>query len=315
MIERRVITFPHELLAGLEHPAFEAKGAKDGPHLALIGGIHGCEYSSIAAVTRVMTELDTSELAGSITAVPVVSMQSFQRRSPFVVPEDGKNLNRCFPGSYDGSYTDVLARSIFDTLIAPADAVVDLHGGDMVEGLEPFAIYEESEVEERAHGIAVAMRLPYVVREQRREDGLAGMTSSAAAAAGIPAVIAEAGGRGQLEESAVRMLADGVRNVLCHLGMLPGEPAPPHPELRSVGSFLWLRATGAGWWDSAVSSGDEVRDGQLLGRVRDLWGDELEQVLAPADGVVLFVTTSPAVGDDGLLLGLGAELASGALPR
>ena len=70
MIERRVITFPHELLAGLEHPAFEAKGAKDGPHLALIGGIHGCEYSSIAAVTRVMTELDTSELAGTITAVP-----------------------------------------------------------------------------------------------------------------------------------------------------------------------------------------------------------------------------------------------------
>jgi uncharacterized protein len=308
VIEPRVITFPHELLAGLEHPAFEAKGAKDGPHLALIGGIHGCEYSSIAAVTRVMTELDTSELAGTITAVPVVSMQSFRRRSPFVVPEDGKNLNRCFPGSYDGTYTDVLARSIFDTLIAPADAVIDLHGGDMVESLEPFAIYEESDVQERAHGIAVAMGLPYVVREQRREDGLAGMTSSAAAAAGIPAIIAEAGGCGLLEESAVRILAGGVRNALRYLGMLPGEPAPPHPQLRTVGSFLWLRAARAGWWDAAVSAGDEVRDGELLGRVRDLWGGELEQIHAPAAGVVLFITTSPAVGDDGLLLGLGAEL-------
>jgi len=29
---------------------------------------------------------------------------------------DGKNLNRAFPGSYDGTYTDVLARSIFDEL-------------------------------------------------------------------------------------------------------------------------------------------------------------------------------------------------------
>jgi len=308
VIERRVITFPHELLAGLEHPAFEAKGAKDGPHLALIGGIHGCEYSSIAAVTRVMRGLDTSELAGTITAVPVVSMQSFQRRSPFVVPEDGKNLNRCFPGSYDGTYTDVLARSIFDTLIAPADAVIDLHGGDMVEGLEPFAIYEESDVQERAHGIAVAMGLPYVVCEQRREDGLAGMTSSAAAAAGVPAIIAEAGGCGQLEESAVQMLADGVCNALRHLGMLPGEPAPPHPRLRTVGSFLWLRAARAGWWDAAVAAGDEVREGQLLGHVRDLWGGELERIHAPAEGVVLFITTSPAVGDDGLLLGLGAEL-------
>jgi predicted deacylase len=235
-------------------------------------------------------------------------MQSFQRRSPFIVPEDGKNLNRCFPGSYEGSYTDVLARSIFDTLIAPADALLDLHGGDMVEGLEPFAIYEESDVQDRAHGIAVAMGLPYVVRERRRADGLAGMTTSAAAAAGIPAVIAEAGGRGQLEEGAVRMLADGVRNVLRQLEMLPGDPAPPHPRLRSVGSFLWLRAKDAGWWDAAVSSGDDVAEGQLLGRVRNLWGDELEQVVAPADGVVLFITTSPAVGDDGLLLGLGAEV-------
>ncbi len=308
MIERRVITYPSELLAGLEHPAFEAKGAKDGPHLALIGGIHGCEYSSIAAVTRVMTELDTSELAGTITAVPVVSMQSYQRRSPFVVPEDGKNLNRSFPGSYDGSYTDVLARSIFDTLIAPADAVLDLHGGDMVEALEPFAIYEESDVEDRAHGMAVAMGLPYVVRERRRGDGLAGMTSSAAAAAGIPAVIAEAGGCGQLEEAAVELLAAGARNVMKHLEMLPGEPEPPHPALRSVGSFVWLYAIAGGWWDAAAPAGTEANEGDVLGRVRNLWGDELEEIRAPAPGVVLFVTTSPAVADGGLLLGLGTEL-------
>ena len=110
MIERRTIVFSHPRLAGVEHPAFEARGARDGPRVTLIGGIHGCEYSSIAAVTRFMNELDDGELAGSITAVPVVSMESFRLRSPFVVPEDGKNLNRCFPGSYEGTYTDVLAR-------------------------------------------------------------------------------------------------------------------------------------------------------------------------------------------------------------
>jgi predicted deacylase len=309
VIERRTIVFSHPLLAGLEHPAFEARGAEDGPRLTLIGGIHGCEYSSIAAVTRFMTELDDSELAGSITAVPVVSMQSFRQRSPFVVPEDDKNLNRCFPGSYDGTYTDILARSIYDELIAPADVLLDLHGGDMVEGLEPFAIYEASPVEDRAHAIAVALGLPYVVREERQDGGLGGMTSSAAAQAGIPAVIAEAGGRGQLEESAVQMLVGGVRNVLRRLEMLPGEAEPPPADQRTVGSFVWLRCEQAGWWDAAVGSGDEVREGDVLGRVRDLWGDAHEEIRAPRDGVVLFITTSPAVSDDGLLLGLGTDLA------
>lgn len=103
MITRRSLTFDHPLLRHLEHPCFEARGAHDGPRLTLIAGIHGCEYSSIAAVTRFMNQLDTNELVGAITAVPVVSMQSFRQRSPFVVPEDGKNLNRSFPGSREGS--------------------------------------------------------------------------------------------------------------------------------------------------------------------------------------------------------------------
>jgi predicted deacylase len=309
VIERRTIVYRHEQLAGLEHPAFEARGAADGPHLALIGGIHGCEYSSIAAVTRFMNELDTGELAGSITAVPVVSMESFRQRSPFVVPVDGKNLNRCFPGSYDGTYTDVLARSIFDELIAPADVLIDLHGGDMVEALEPFTIYEASPVEERAHAMAVAFGLAYVVREEPKPGGLGGMTSSAAAQAGIPAIIAEAGGVGRLEERAVAMLVRGVRNTLRRLEMLPGPPEPPPAGMRTVGSFIWLRCKDAGWWESAVGAGDEVGEGALLGRVRNLFGDVLEEIHAPRDGVVLFLTTSPAVAADGLLLGLGADLA------
>jgi hypothetical protein len=43
--------------------------------------------------------------------------------------------------------------------------------------------------------------------------------------------------------------------------------------------------------------------------VLDPWGDELERVTAPAAGVALFVTSSPAVDADGLLLGLGADIA------
>jgi predicted deacylase len=308
VIERRTIVFPDERLAGLEHPAFDARGKRDGPHVALIGGIHGCEYSSIAAVVRFMRELDTEDLAGSITAVPVVSMESFVRRSPFVVPDDGKNLNRSFPGSYDGTYTDALARGIFDELMAKADVLLDLHGGDLVEALEPFTIYGAGgETEERAHELAVAFGLPYVVR-QAPSGGLGGMTSDAAADAGIPSLIAEAGGRGQLEEEAVTMLVDGVRNTLRSLEMLPGPVAPPREDLRLVGTFEWLRCRKAGWWEAAVPVGATVGEGDLLGLVKNLWGDVLEEIHAPREGVVLFLTTSAAVADDGLLLGLGADL-------
>jgi uncharacterized protein len=309
MIERRTIRFDHELLAELELPCFEATGARAGPHLCLLAGIHGGEYASIAAVTRFMNDLDADELSGRITAVPIVSISAFRARTPFVVPEDGKNLNRCFPGSRDGTFSDVLARHVFDELIAPSDVLIDLHGGDMVEALEPFALYDESAVEEQARGLAIAFDLPYVIRSAPAHAPISGTTTSAAAAAGVPAAIAEVGGCGMLEESAVQMHLDGLANALRYLGMLPGDVRPPRESMRGVGRFVWLRSADEGWWEPEVRPGDEIRAGSSLGTVRNLFGDIIERVRALEDGVVLFVTTSPAVEADGLLLGLGAELA------
>ena len=60
----------------------------------------------------------------------------------------------------------------------------------------------------------------------------------------------------------------------------------------------------AGWWESAVSVGAPVRDGETLGVIKDLFGDVVEEVVSPQDGVVLWQTTSPAVGSPGLLLGI-----------
>jgi predicted deacylase len=308
VIERRTVRFAEDVLAGIELPCFEARGKADGPHLCLIAGIHGGEYSSIAAVVRFMNELDTSALSGRITAVPVVSMTSFRGRTAFVVPEDGKNLNRCFPGSTDGTFSEVLARCVYDELIAPSDVLVDLHGGDMVEALEPFTLYDESPASEQAHALAVSFGFPYVVRSRREDAPIAGTTSVAAAEAGIPAVIAEAGGCGLLEESAVRLHLDGLRRALAHLGMLPPGGSGPPGAQQLVDRFLWLRSEHEGWWEPAVEAGDAVAGGGELGVVKDYFGDVIEEVLAPEDGVVLFLTSSPAIAAAGLLLGLGAGL-------
>ena len=301
MKERRLIA-----IAGLELPCVEVKGVRDGPRLCLIAGIHGCEYSSIDAVRRFVRGLDPGRLAGSVTAVPVVNLPSFWERSPFVSSADGKNLNRCFPGSSEGTYSEVLAREVFEHLIAPSDYLVDLHGGDMVEELEPFALYDASPVEDVAREMAIAFGLPYVVRLERTGAPVSGTTSAAAAGAGIPAIIAEAGGRGLLEEAAVELHLRGLENVLRRLEMLEGDPEPPPAGMRSVARFVWLRSGAAGWWDPAEAAGAEVGAGALLGTVSDLYGDTIEEVRAPESGVLLFVTTSPAVQAQGLLLGLGA---------
>ena len=296
-------------LAGLDVPVVEITGAHDGPALTVIAGVHGCEYAPMAAVRRWAGELQPDNLRGRVRAVPVLNLPAFWARSMFVVPEDGKNLNRCFPGNPAGTFTERLAHAAFTQLIEGSDAVVDAHAGDMVETLEPFALYHAGLAQARARELANAYGLRYVVRQQRKpSQGLTGMTSSAAAAIGVPAIIAEAGGNGLVDSASVELHVHGLYRVLDMLGMSRGgahwedDRAPSY-----LRDFEWLYCRRAGWWEPRACVGDVVREGQLLGTVTSVDGATVqEEIHAPVDGVVLFLTSSPAVADGGLLLGLGS---------
>ncbi len=296
-------------LAGLDIPVVELTGERDGPRLTVLAGVHGCEYAPMAAVRRWTRALAGRELRGSIRAVPVLNLPAFRARTPFLVPDDGKNLNRCFPGNPAGTVADRLAHAAFTQLIMGSDALIDVHAGDMVEALEPFALYDTGPAEARALELATAYGLGYVIRQEPGPDrAVGGTTSTAAAQIGIPAIIAEAGGCGLVEAAAVDTHVRGLDNVLAVLGMTDGPAAAPAAAPVRLGRFLWLRSVSEGWWEPAVRPGEQVAEGQALGTVSTLDGGQvLQSVTAPAPGVPMFITSSPAVAAGGLLLGLGAR--------
>jgi len=296
-------------LAGLDIPVVELTGAGNGPRLTVVAGVHGCEYAPMAAVRRWTKTLAGRELRGSVRAVPVLNLPAFRARTPFLVPDDGKNLNRCFPGDPDGTLADRLAHAAFTQLIQGSDALIDVHAGDMVEALEPFALYDRGPAEARALELATAYGLGYVIRQDPGPGrAVGGTTSTAAAEIGIPAIIAEAGGCGLVEAAAVEAHVRGLDRVLAVLGMTDGPTAAPAAAPVHLGRFLWLRLVSEGWWEPAVRPGEQVTEGQALGTVSSLDGAEvLQSVTAPAAGVPMFITSSPAVAADGLLLGLGAH--------
>src|SRR6201986_962049 len=113
-------------------------------------------------VRRWLRSLDGRELRGRVRAVPVLNVTAFAARSPFVVAEDGKNLNRSFPGDPAGTLAERLAYDAFTQLIEGSDAYVDAHCGDQVEALEPFAMYDAGPAEERAREMGTAHGLGYV---------------------------------------------------------------------------------------------------------------------------------------------------------
>jgi uncharacterized protein len=304
-MDRKTLTLSDLPGEPVEVPYARAEGrAGAGPHLTVVAGVHGGEYTGMAALLRLIGQLDVDRLRGTLTVVPVLNQPAFWARSPFVVPADGRNLNRSFPGDPAGSYTEALAHGLFEAFVRPADVLLDLHAGDIPEALEPFCLYEESPVEDRARELALVYGTGHVVRQSRAVRTVGGSTSAAAADIGVPAVIAEIGANGICDEPSVARHLQGVLNVLAHLGMLPDDVAVPAAPPVEHDGWAWLRTPVQGFWQAAVAVGADVRAGDLLGVVLGPWGDELHRVTAPAAGVPLFLTTSPAVHEDGLLLGL-----------
>ena len=284
-------------------PMWVIEGAAEGPTLVVTAGVHAAEYASIAAALDLGRSLDPKHLRGRVIVVPVMNLPSFTARSIYVCPLDGKNLNRVFPGDPGGTASQQIAHWVFQNVIAKADCYIDLHGGDLIEALVPFAIFFRSgngQVDDASLDLARAFGLPYIVSSETP-----GATFSAASKAGIPSIIAEAGGQGIWTPEHVGQLSAGVQRVLRHLKMIDGaEPAPVPTTV--LEQFLWLRSDHDGFWYPRIEVGAVVRKGQDLGQVMDYEGRALQHAISPADGRVLFIVTSLAINKGDPLLAVGA---------
>ena len=288
---------------GLEMPITLINGARPGPAALVTAGVHGGEYPGIEAAIRLARDLDPGQVNGRVAVVHIYGISAFHARQQYLVPEDGKNPNRVFPGRATGTVSERMAATLMETLAAGANAWVDLHGGDIHEALEPFTIYSDGaapDVVAKSRAMAEAFGIPNIIVSQ----SIAGGTYGVAASRGVPAILAEAGGVGQLDEGNVAILLRGARNVLRLLGVTPGTPEPM-PPANFMSKFVWLRSEHTGCWYPSVRDGERVTEGQIIGVIKSYWGDVVAEHRAPASGVVLFVVTSLAINPTDPLVGIG----------
>ena len=97
-VRRGTLRFSHPDLAEWSWPYTVVRG-EDGPHVALISGVHPAEYPAIESNIRFTRGLDPARLRGTVVSLPLIDVPAFLPRSPFVCPIDGKNPNRFFPGT------------------------------------------------------------------------------------------------------------------------------------------------------------------------------------------------------------------------
>jgi len=284
-------------------PITIVRGARPGPVLALVAGTHGSEVASILGLVAVRGAIDPAAVSGTILMVHVANMPSFLGRTIYYSPADGKNLNRVYPGRPDGTLSERIAHVITTEIIARADYLVDMHGGDGNESLRPYTYWNRLGLDARADSIGREMALawgnPYIVVDttRPRDPAASVYTQNTAHVRGKPAITTESGFLGVPDPAMIARNSDGVWRLLRYLRMVPGPIAlVEHP--------VWfhrtevLRSPATGLFEPLVERGHTVAAGAVVGVVRDFFGTTVAEIRAPFTGVVLYVVGTPAMSAD-----------------
>lgn len=260
-------------------PVMIASGRSDGPVLWVQALIHGGEVVGPIAIQRFLAGLDLAALDGTIVALMSansLALRGYSRNTP----QDGVNLNRIFPGNPQGTLTEQLAARLLDVSSATADALLDLHSGGELTITCHYTLFHDDGSAAGRESARLARCSGALNVWNSLEPSLSGCMFTHFTKRGKPALIVERGGGARVEAEDIAAQVQAIQGVARGMGLLPGAPARP-PRVRLGGNAVHLKCAKGGYFESLVAPGDDVSEGQTLGRIVNAYGDVVETTRCP----------------------------------
>ena len=252
----------------------ELAGDAGGPTVGISGSVHGNENAGSQIIRALWPHLRGCRITGRILLLPVANPRAFAVNKRYT-PIDELNLNRQFPGSTSGWYSDHLAAAITREFLEKIDIHIDLHAGTDRPTVDYVYIMNDEDLS-RAFGSSVLYR---------PMEGMAGTTYSGTTKSvtvdrrKIPSIVVELGGGIVAQEPYVARGVDGTLNVLRAAGVIDGEVRPPPPQTVVRGIEI-VRPRHGGWLETeAPPLGHAIGEGAVLGRVVSPYSFETLEVI------------------------------------
>jgi predicted deacylase len=265
-------------------------GMRAGPRLWISGGIHGDELAGMVAVRQVLAAFDAAKLVGTLVAIPCVNELGSLHCSREL--PDGRDLNRCFPGSRTGTLASRIANAFLREVVSRCTHGVDVHtaGGHRDNLPQIRANLDDPETRR----LAARFGTPVVLHSTLRDGSL----REAASERGIPTLLFEGGKPLRHEQHVVDSATHGILRVMVALGMIEGPEPPAEPPLVAWSSS-WVRTPRSGYCVPLVDLGDHVSERQPVATVALRANDDATprhvEVRAARAGIVVGLQRLPLV--------------------
>lgn len=279
-------------------PVFVSRAKKAGPTLLVMAGVHGDETNGIEIMRRIIRNKYYKPTRGTVIAIPVFNVYGFINHSRGL--PDGKDLNRSFPGSKNGSLASRVAYFMTNEILPQVDFGIDFHtGGASHNNYPQIRAHFQSEVELE---MAKAFGAPFIIESPFRDKSL----RKTAARAGKPILVYEGGETLRLRKQVLDVGVSGMLRLMKHLGMRDDAPEPVNDPI-FIKSSVWVRAKHAGLHHAHVRNGNKIERNQNLGLITDPYGQFEKVIKSPVNGYVIGINNYPVVNMGDALLHIGSE--------
>lgn len=287
----------------IEVPIFVERGKKEGPCLLLTAGIHGDEVNGVEIVRQIISKGLNKPDVGTVICIPLVNVYGFlnqKREFP-----DGRDLNRVFPGSKEGSLASRYAYLIMKEVIPNVDYCIDYHTG----GAQRFN-YSQLRIDgndEKTLHLAKIFGSPYIMHAKNREKSF----RESMVKQGKKVLLFEGGKSLNLDKMVTKIGIQGAINIMHELGMKDFSTQVTRTSHENppiiIKSAKWIRAKESGMYRSHVNVGQKVEKGTKLGSISDPFGNHEKSFKNKQEGYVLNSNHSPLVNQGDALFHIGFE--------
>jgi uncharacterized protein len=291
-IEIPVSRLPTQTLISL--PVVVIHGTEPGPRLWLSAAIHGDEINGVDIIRQVLEIIKPKKLKGTLLAVPVVNVFGFIEQSRYL--PDRRDLNRCFPGSPQGSLASRLAHLFMTEIVNQSTHGIDLHTAAQPRTNLPQIRANLDDPE--TYRCAKAFGAPLLLHANTRDGSL----RQSASKKGIPILLYEAGEALRFDTESIRVGVEGIFRVMETLEMYENPFFSPQTNSIEIRETKWVRGPSSGIFHLQVKLGQTVEKRELLGVITDTFGDTNIKVRSPQAGIVIGHTQNPLVNQgDGII--------------
>ena len=288
----------------LKIPIIVERAKLPGPTVLLSAGLHGDEINGIEIVRQLIVKKINKPKTGTIICIPIINVFGFVNQTREF--PDGRDLNRVFPGSKNGSLASRFAYYLLKDVMPHVDYAIDFHAGGAARFNAAQIRIAPNNAELR--DLAAVFNAPFTLYS----NNISGSFRNSCDKLGVKMLLFEGGKSIDINEEITQQGMEGAKRVLEHLGMLnPRKKAEPtdHQSIY-IEKSAWIRARYSGMFHGYTKIGSYVEKGQLLATISDPYGKIEHKMKAPNAGYIINVNEAPIVYQGDAIYHISTELES-----